>query len=286
MEQDHRDRSSGWKHAKLTGHSNEELVKNLLDTNSEYLKDLLKRMGYSNEIVISTSIGGLHETNVPGVLGKKTKSKTDLKIICKSGKQINISIKKSLSGQVYFVRAQLFIDVFEKQFNKTIPMNVQKAIKLFWAADPVNAMSIIEQYGDKTDTKNYVLQKRHQSVNSTTLKKYDIFLYNDMLCWFRNNMHDLAKLCFTMGAAENKEDWSEFVWYINLLDENEVDQIFKIDDICNAVISKASKGTYYSTSNGGTTIQLPFGFVQWHQKQMQFHHMYSKLIVILKDEKQ
>ena len=23
---------------------------------------------------------------------------------------------------------------------------------------------------------------------------------------------------------------------------------------------------------GGTTIQLPFGFVQWHQGQIQFHH--------------
>lgn len=282
MSEEHRNRSTGWKHAKLTGHSNEELVKNLLDTNSDYLKKLLQRIGYGNEEVLSTSIGGLHETDVPGVLGRKTKSKTDLKIFCKSGKQINISIKKSLSGQVYFVKAQLFIDVYEKQFNKAIPENVQKGIKLFWAGDTENATSIINQLGDKSDNKTYNLQLRHKSVNATTLKKYDISIYNEMLDWFKNNSHDLAKLCFTMGAVEDENEWSEFVWYINLLEENNVDEIFKIDDICNAVVANANIETYYSQSNGGTTIQLPFGFVQWHQKQMQFHHMYSKLALLLK----
>ena len=106
---EHRDRAGGWKHAKLSGHSNEALVKTLLDTDKVYLQSLLKRMGYDNEVVVETSIGGLHETNVPSVIGNKTKSKTDLKIKCQSGREINVSIKKSLGGQVYFVRAGLFI---------------------------------------------------------------------------------------------------------------------------------------------------------------------------------
>lgn len=279
---EHRDRASGWKHAKLSGHSNESLVKQRLDEDKDYLSQLLKRMGYENEEVISTSIGGLHETNVPGVLGKKTKSKTDLKMICKSGKHINVSIKKSLSGQVYFVRAQLFIDVFEKQFGRKIPDDVQKAIKLFWAADTDNAVNIINQYGDKSDQDNLDLQLHHKSVNATTLKNYNESLYNTLLQWFQDNTHDLAKLCFTMGAAKDRSEWSEFVWYINLLGENNTDKVFKIDDICDAVIKNAKAETFYSTTNGGTTIQLPFGFVQWHQGQMQFHHMFSKLSKLLK----
>lgn len=40
--------------------------------------------------------------------------------------------------------------------------------------------------------------------------------------------------------------------------------------------------TFYGYKNGGTTIQLPFGFVQWHQSSMQFHHSFDKIRNILK----
>ena len=140
---EHRDRATGWQHAKLSGHKNEDLVKILLDTNPEYANDFLRRSGLKGEIIKENSIGGLHETNVPSVSGRrKTKSKTDLKIFLQSGKEINISIKKSLGGQVYFVRAGIFIDTFEKQFTKRIPDAVKRAINLFWAAAD-DAISII-----------------------------------------------------------------------------------------------------------------------------------------------
>ncbi|MBQ6893863.1 MAG: hypothetical protein IJN40_00030, partial [Clostridia bacterium] len=164
---EHRDRAGGWKHAKLSGHSNESLVKNMLDTDKVYLNSLLNRMGYGNEVVVEISIGGLHETNVPSVIGNKTKSKTDLKIKCESGREINISIKKSLGGQVYFVRAGLFIEAFEKQFGKKIPNDVVRAIELFWAAAD-DAIEIIEKYADNNDKQSYTLQMRHRSLNATT----------------------------------------------------------------------------------------------------------------------
>ena len=275
-----RNRATGWKHAKLSGHTNEACVKELLDTDKEYCDDFLQRIDRSNEKIKSTSIGGLHETNVPGILGKKTKSKTDLKIFCESGDTITVSIKKSLNGQVYFVRADLFIDVFEKHFNEKIPANVQRAIKLFWAASD-DAIDIIEKYGDRSDAKSYDLQIRHKSLNATTLKAYDKSLYDAMLKWFTDKAYNLTKLAFTMGAAKDPNEWSEYVWYINLLGENDVDEIFHIEEICQAAASVAEKETYYGDSNGGTTIQLPFGFVQWHQSQLQFHHSYEKISNLL-----
>ena len=45
--------------------------------------------------------------------------------------------------------------------------------------------------------------------------------------------------------------------------------------------SLEEKETFFGTTNGGTTIQLPFGFVQWHQHQMQFHHNYYKIKILL-----
>ena len=276
MSENGRNRSEGWRHAKLSGHSNEELVKQLLDNDKKYATDFLRRINCPNQRIIQTSIGGLHETNVLSVTGKSTKSKTDLKIFLENGSIKNISIKKSLGGQVYFVRAGNFIEVFEKQFNKMIPKDVQRAIKLFWA-EADDALQIIKTYGDKSDEKNYEQQIRHHSLNATTLKKYDNKLYDSLLNWFKNNVYELTKLAFTMGAAKDASEWSEFVWYINLLGEDDTDKVFDIEDICKIAKKYSETETYYGTTNGGTTIQLPFGFVQWHQEQLQFHHQYWKI---------
>ncbi len=279
MEQ--RDRATGWQYAKLSGHKNEDLVKELLDTNKEFQQHFLDSISRSHKSIIKTSIGGLYETNVPSVNGNKTKSKSDLKVYLSNNEMVNVSIKKSLGGQVYFVRAGLFISTFEKQFNTKIPVSVQRAINLFWdAAD--DAVKIIEQYADKSNNRNYDLQIRHRSLNATTLKNYDEKLYHDLLKWFAENAYEITKLSFSMGAVLDREEWSDFVWYINLLDENDVDDIFYIEDLCNAVEKVAKQETYFSTKNGGTTIQLPFGFVQWHQGKLQFHHNYEKICELIK----
>lgn len=277
---EHRNRASGWKHAKLSGHSNEALAKKLLENNADYAEHFLSRLGLESETIDSISIGGLHEQNVPSVNGRKTKSKTDMKIICNSGRIIKISIKKSLAGQVYFVKADSFIEVFECQFHKTIPENVKRAIKLFWSASD-DAPLIIQRYGNQKDTKSLDLQIRHKSLNATTLKNYDETLYTSMLQWFRDNIYELTKLSFAMGAAKDKDEWSDYIWYINLLNENSIDAVFYIEDICQAAVRSADSEIFYGKSNGGTTIQLPFGFVEWHQGQLQFHHSYKKICKLI-----
>lgn len=276
-----RNRATGWQHAKLSGHKNEDLVKEQLDTNRDFQHNFLYRVGRSNATIIGSSIGGLHETNVASIHGRKTKSKTDLKVFLSTNETINVSIKKSLSGQVYFVKAPLFIDVFEKQFSTQIPTDVKRAINLFWAAAD-DALDIIEKFGDKGNPKNYNLQWSHKSLNATTLQAYNKKLHDALLNWFADNAYEITKLSFSMGAVQNCSDWSDFIWYINLLGENDTNDLFLIEDICNAAQNAASGETYYGSSYGGTTIQLPFGFVQWHQGQLQFHHNYSKLKKILR----
>ena len=278
-----RNRAEGWKHAKLSGHENEALVKELLDTDSAYAQKFLTRVGCAHKTLSSTSIGGLHEHNVESVSGRKTKSKTDLKLFFSDDTVVNISVKKSLGGQVYFVRANNFIEVFEKQFHDSVPVDVQKAIKLFWKADS-DAVSIIEKFSDRDNVKVYEMQIRHKSLNASTLAHYDKNLYDSLLQWFKNSIFNVTRLCFATGAVKNQIEWADFVWYKNMLGENEVDAVFKIEDICKAAINVIDKEIYYGISNGGTTIQLPFGFVQWHQGQLQFHHDYYKILALLKNE--
>ncbi len=252
-----------------------------MDTDEDFAASLLRRIDRPSAHIIHTSIGGLHETNVPSVNERKTKSKTDLKLYLNTNEQVNISIKKSLNGQVYFVKAGLFVNTFEKQFNTKIPSDVQRAINLFWASAD-DAIDIIDEFSDKSNIKSYNLQLKHKSLNAATLKAYDKHLYDILLNWFADNAYKITKLSFSMGAAHDSKEWSHFIWYINLLGENDIDNILFIEDVCNAVQNVAHKETYYGFSNGGTTIQLPFGFVQWHQKQLQFHHDYYKLYDILK----
>ena len=68
-----RNRATGWQHAKLSGHKNEDLVKKMLDTNENFKYNFLKRVGKHSNKIKKTTIGGLHETNVPSVNGNKTK---------------------------------------------------------------------------------------------------------------------------------------------------------------------------------------------------------------------
>lgn len=272
---EHRNRAQGWKYAKLTGHENEKLIKEFIDNNKEYSKQLLERIHINGEI-IKTSIGGINEKDVESVNNRKTKSKTDLKLFLNTQETLNISIKKSLGGQVYFVSAKLFVQTYERQFNKTVPEDVKKAINLFWASDP-DAIELIETYADKSDIKNYNMQIRHKSLNATTLKNYNLELYNCLINWIRENIYEITILCFASGAVKDKNEWSKFIWYKNMLGENDIDDIFVIDDICNQMDETKSQSIFYSDKNGGTTIQLPFGFLQWHQGQMQFHHDYKKL---------
>lgn len=272
---EHRDRAAGWRYAKLSGHSNEDRVKELLDTDAAYRAAFLRRIGCGGETVAAVSVGGLHETSVPGVLGRKTKSKTDLKLFFKSGRSVNLSIKKSLGGQVYFVGAGDFVRVYETQFGQSVPAEVKRAICLFWAAAD-DAVELIQKYGDKSAPKAYELQLRHKSLNATTLRAYDARLWHALKEWFAGHCRELTKLSFAMGAARDPAEWAGLVWYINLLGESDVDRVFRVDDICRAAAAAGKKRTQYG-DGAGTTIQLPFGFVQWHQKKLQFHHSFDKL---------
>ncbi len=86
-----RNRASGWKHAKLSGHENESDVESLFK-DDEFKSKFSQRLGIGK--IISAHVGGLCETDVESILGGKTKSKTDLTLKLVDGQNINISIKK------------------------------------------------------------------------------------------------------------------------------------------------------------------------------------------------
>ncbi len=273
-----RDRASGWRHAKLSGHENESDVESLFK-DDEFRSKFSQRIGIGE--IISANVGGLRETDVESVLGGKTKSKTDLTLKLVDGRNINISIKKSCGGQVYLIGVERFISGYEKQFGVVIPDDIKKLLHIYFYGSP-QTKSLLEEprvtYGE--NSKLIAYQQEHNRLVWKYLYNWDRAKADALLDWFKGNIANISQFCFSRGLARDEKDWAQYVWYINLLGEEDFDEIFSIEDICNAVESNLSE-IYPSKINGGSTTQLPFGFVQWHQQQMQFHHSLGKLLKIV-----
>jgi len=274
-----RNRSEGWQHAKLTGHENEEKLAKLTMSDPEVQKRLLKcaHLDPSKVSIVNVEYGGLCESDVDSVFAGKTKSKTDMWLFLSNGKRLNVSIKKDTGGQVFLIGIERFINGFESQYKKTIPEDVKRAISLYFGSAS-DTIAIINKFGVEK-----ALETRKHRLVAETLKAYDKSLAKILLDWFNENMYELFDFCFARGLAKNEDDWAQIVWYKNLVGENSFDTLFYLPDMKNI-----PKDAEYGSRNGGSTIQLPFGFVQWHSPRkvipgnLQFHHSYEKMIDLSK----
>jgi hypothetical protein len=109
-----RNRASGWQHAKISGHENEKLLFELVNSNKHIKENILRIAHRDGAGIANMDFGGLRETNITSVLGGTTKSKADMRIFLSNGDQINISIKKSAGGQVYLIGVDRFVEISEK----------------------------------------------------------------------------------------------------------------------------------------------------------------------------
>lgn len=273
-----RNRSEGWKHAKNSGHKNEQLVAQLTRSNPEIQKRLLHCVHWDNEQIISVEYGGLHEKNVPCVFpGETTKTKADMWLVTASGRRLNVSVKKDEKGQASLVTIDRFIRGFEAQYHTIIPNEVKRALRLYFGS-ATDIPEIVQEYASS----NIPLQIRQHRLVAETLKSYDSALADILLSWMDFNMPRIFDFCFSKGLAKNPEDWAHILWYRNLLGE------YSFDTMINLQETKFFSSCYYGNKNGGSTIQLPFGFVQWHSPtktipgSMQFHHSYEKILNSLK----
>ena len=276
-----RNRSDGWKYAKLSGHKNEKDLFERINNRKEFREIIEKKLLLKSEI-LKAEYGGLYEKNVKSIIDGKTKSKTDLILNLKNNEKINFSIKKSTGGQVYLISVARFINGFEKHFNKKISSNQKKALNFFFGSSK-EAEDIISQTNYYKKNKKYekirkyeIKRKRQTNKN---LKEFDETLRINLLSFFKENILDIFNFCFSTGLASNNLNWAEFIWYIDTTNDESAGTIFDIRNFSSKIekIKDISKYIYYGEKGGGTTINLPFGFVQWHQAQIQFHHSFKKI---------
>jgi hypothetical protein len=262
MESNMVNRSKGWKRAKLSGHLNEELV-------ASFLK----------EGVVNVSVCG--KTKVQSILGRKTPTKPDIRI--DFGHTVtNRSLKKSLSGQVHLNSVDTFIRGYEVKYSK-VPASIQETLKMVFGGSKITheLLQRPELIHENLTIRN--MELRRKTLCFETLRKYDEVAMNDLVVWFQNNIDRIATIVFKTGWVQDSQNFANELWYKNLVDEGSyVDQVFNIDNIITKSLDRKSE-VYPKTKNGGTVISLPFGWVQYHQGQMQFHHSYTQISKLLVD---
>lgn len=237
------------------------------------------------------------------IKGKYTSSKADL-LVGLGKSYVTISLKGSLSGQVHLMKTDRFIFGMEKMLKKKIPVRVKKGLKLF--------------IGDRSKLfkRRYLskLEETQHRLSLHTLKRYYPRELIAVMEWFKDNLSKVFLFCFQEGLVAEKKHKAEILLYSHkrvfslcrerslfqqnpqtavLLSRKEI--MFSIKKLSQKFKNPTAKTFCYPGEgrSSGTTIQLPFGFLQMHAprpargrtdrkvepvNQMQFHHQLKKII--------
>ena len=277
-----RNRSQGWRHAKLDGHANENLFAMELLTNQSFMrkieKSVLKTIPKGEPII---DVDG--SKHVVSIFGDMTTSKVDLSITWPEGQKVNVSLKKSESGQVWLISVSRFIAAMEFFLGKKIHPEVTAGISLFIGGSNLSNYEKLYAEALKSDSlKNpriAIQQKRQRRLVSSSIAINHPSIWETTLNFFDTNIELITKLSFAQGLAESKRDHADIIVYNNVTDG---ESVFAIPEILDAVrMGGENLKIVQGPLNGGSTLYFPTGFLQMHHpqgdNQLQFHHQYKKI---------
>jgi len=280
-----RNRSEGWTHAKLSGHALESHLADALQRDAALASGLHEDcFGVPEQRLPHVRAGGISASHVECVLGGVTPSKADLCISWPGGRSAGISLKKSKGGQVWLVTRERFFAGFERQFGCRIPDSVRLGLGLF--IGPVSEKEMRRMLGGRPPRgpvrkKDGVPQEFHQErFVAATLEQIVPHEWSETLAWIRGALPGIAELCFACGLCATSEGKAEFIWY-HMVDGGAArriqSRVIPIAELLRAIraVPEAQRAVV-GPLNGGSTILLPFGFLQMHRpsggNQLQFHH--------------
>jgi hypothetical protein len=250
--------------------------------NEDFISDAESYLGASSpERPPVVNVDG--SKHVKSIFDDSTTSKVDLEISWKSGENIKVSLKKSTQGQVWLVSVPRFISAMEFYLGHLLSKNVKNGISLFIGGNNLsNCMSDYDKAlaVSQKKTPRIAAQELHQSrLVGSTIKTNLPDVWSETIDFFNSNIGLITRLSFAQGLAKSQDDAAQIIVYNNA-DPNPA--VFSI----TSIIAKAEKQVKifpiaYGPRNGGSTIQLPTGFLQMHhpdtENLLQFHHKYEKI---------
>lgn len=279
-----RNRSEGWQWAKLSGHLNEELLVELLSNDKSFGRSIGIRI-FGRDVGAPQEVrgGGSSAERVNDIFGHRTNGKPDIYLRWDGEDPVNLSVKKSLGGQVFLTSVDRFVKGFEFHFNESIPKPVVEMLHLFIGTDESRCDLVMagrKYLGPKN--RSGELQEIHQHrLLAITLSHHFGSDWNATLNWASENAGKIADFAFARGYAKSNFDFATHVWYfVSDSVGVDVDCLIPVEKIVMYSANEKRKVTV-GPRNGGSTILFPFGFLQMHspqgENQVQFHHSHAKI---------
>jgi hypothetical protein len=277
-----RNRSEGWKHAKLDGHENER----------SFGRDLLqdpRALSEIQEYVFKEAPEGPPTIEVDGtkhvasIFEDSTTSKVDVSLTWSGGEKIGVSLKKSSSGQVWLVTVPRFVSAIEYYLGRQLDPEIHKGISLFVGGSNMSSYESefkrILHLETKRAPKLAIQEKRHSRLMAESLKIHNPNLWQSLLGFFTQNIGLITRLSFSQGLAKFEEDFADVVVY------NQAHlgvSVYAIESLVSQTTQIIiDRPVTPGPRNGGSTLLLPTGFVQMHRpqgdNQLQFHHQFKKI---------
>lgn len=279
-----RNRAQGWTHAKRSGHRHESDVAARLKSDLVFANGLSIRC-FNEKLGRPTNVGGggASAEHVEDLFGSRTNGKPDLYVEWSANRFARISLKKSTGGQVFLTSVARFVTGFEKQFGIKVPTKVRTGLDLFIGGNESQLRKAMagRQFRGPIHRRSGVSQEEHQTrLLGLTLEEYFPTEWTATLNWFAENIGDIADFVIARGYAKRATDFATHIWYLEPSHTPQFDLIVPIAKIKAGAFKKRTE-VCVGERNGGSTIQLPFGFLQMHapksENLMQFHHNYDKV---------
>jgi len=113
---------------------------------------------------------------------------------------------------------------------------------------------------------------------------YGARMANGLLAWLKDEIVRVFEISFAAGAVADRAEWSDVLWYKNLvaIEGDGLDYMAPIRQVMLA-LQKNGKNNAVEKGpmNGGSTLQLPFGHLQYHLKQLEFYQQMKKIQALL-----
>ena len=273
----------------LAGRAYPVLAADRLRRDVKFREDVCSLVGHRTKDFKDAVAGSLLNAKVESVTGgRKTDSKTSLRILWKDGTCTNFIVKKSGPAHICLKKIENFVPEFEAQFKKKIPRCVHDALLLFVGAHPHQKQILdsisVNFVGDEIRD---LERSYHNRLTLASMHGYDGKLADRMMDWLRGNAPELADFCFSRGAAKRAEDFAEYLWYHSSNDVKSDIDIINIKLLTKKLKSLPPKvlGPMVCPRDHaqiGSTIDLPFGNLQYHEDGVEFRHDRDKIHALLK----
>ena len=103
---------------------------------------------------------------------------------------------------------------------------------------------------------------------------------DELLAFLRDNIANIFELAFSAGAVKDRGQWSDVLWYRNLVDPEGAGLDYLVDMSKLKASLQRHAGRLEirpGPKNAGSTIHLPFGHLQYHLRQLEFYQNLGKI---------